>query len=110
MNKKQNVGLKVDAPSETCNDAHCPFHGGFSIHGRIFVGDVVKIGGHKSATVQWKRLAYLPKYERYQKKKSKINIHVPDCIKISVGDKVRIAETRPISKTKNFVVIEVIKE
>ena len=32
--------------------------------------------------------------------------HVPEGITLSVGDTVRIAECRPISKTKNFIVIE----
>jgi small subunit ribosomal protein S17 len=32
--------------------------------------------------------------------------HCPPCIKIKLGDKVRIAECRPLSKTISFVTIE----
>ncbi|MEN6294046.1 MAG: 30S ribosomal protein S17, partial [Methanobacterium sp.] len=39
--------------------------------------------------------------------KSKIQAHLPDCMNVNVGDSVKIAECRPLSKTKNFVVIEV---
>ncbi len=48
----------------------------------------------------------MQKYERYEKKRTKLHVHNPECIDANIGDIVRIAETRPISKTKNFVIIE----
>ncbi|MBS3167842.1 30S ribosomal protein S17 [Candidatus Woesearchaeota archaeon] len=79
---------------------------GLKLRGREFIAQVVKSGAQKSAVVQWSRIVYLPKYQRYEKRRSKIQVHNPICINAQVGDKVRIVETRPISKTKNFVIVE----
>jgi len=106
MNKTNGIGLEVTVPKEECNDKHCPFHAGFPVRGRTLICIVNKIGSNKSATVTWTRLFYIPKYQRYEKRRSKVSVHVPPCVKIVVGDKVKIVETRPVSKTKNFVVVE----
>jgi len=78
----------------------------FVTRGRTFTGKVISNKMAKTAKIQWDRRSYLYKYERYQKKKSAVMAHVPEGINISVGDTVRIAECRPISKTKNFIIIE----
>jgi small subunit ribosomal protein S17 len=49
------------------------------------------------------------KYERFEKRQSKIHAHNPPCIEAKEGDRVRIAECRPLSKTKSYVVVEVLK-
>lgn len=105
MGKKQ-IGLDVELPSQKCVDPHCAFHGTISLRGRQFVGFVKKVSGHRTVVVEWLRLFYIPKYQRYEKRKSKILVHKPDCLDINVGDKVVIVETRPISKTKNFCAIK----
>jgi small subunit ribosomal protein S17 len=105
-NEQKNIGLDIKAPATTCDDRHCPFHGGLKLRGRDFVGTVTKAGAQKTVVVQWERLFSLPKYQRFEKRKSKIAAHNPACIAAKVGDKVRIIETRPISKTKTFVVVE----
>jgi len=91
---------------ENCNDKHCPIHSGFKTHGRILTGKVIKLGSTKTVQIEMPRLSYLPKYERYEKKRIRLHIHNPPCIKISLGDLVKVRECRPISKTKNFVVIK----
>ena len=50
---------------------------------------------------------YINKFERYEKRKSKIKAHKPDCLDVKVGDSVKIAECRQLSKTKHFVLVEV---
>lgn len=52
------------------------------------------------------RLQYIPKYERYERRRSRIAAHRPQCIEVKSGNRVRIAECRKISKTKSFVVLE----
>ncbi len=107
---KKNIGVGVkNKPAKTCNDPNCPFHGTISLHGKIFTGKVVSDKMHKSITVSWERRIKITKYERFAKRYSKIKVHNPECIDARVGDTVRVMETRPISKTKNFVVIEVIE-
>jgi small subunit ribosomal protein S17 len=63
----------------------------------------------KAVTVEWPFLRYLQKYQRYLKKRIHVKAHTPACITVKSGNKVRIAECRPISKTIKFVVIEVLK-
>jgi len=89
-----------------CNDPKCPFHGQLSVRGRILEGVVVSDKMMKTVTVKIERLHYVPKYERYERRTSKIHAHNPPCINARVGDRVRIGECRRLSKTKSFVVIE----
>ena len=78
--------------------------------GRTFKGTVVSSKAQKTVTVQWMRRVYVRKYERYQIKRSKVKAHNPPEMGAKEGDNVVIKECRPLSKTKNFVVIEVIKK
>lgn len=107
--KKQKVEKTMEEHKIECNDKNCPIHGEISIRGREFVGEVIKLNAQKTGVVSWGRLHFIPKYDRYEKRRSKLSVHVPACMNIALGDTVRIAECRPISKTKNFVVIERIK-
>jgi small subunit ribosomal protein S17 len=108
---KKNIGIAVKSiPKEKCDDINCPFHGTISTHGRIFSGMVTSDKMRRTVSVSWERRVKVPKFERYAKKYSKVKAHNPDCINAKIGDKVRIIETRPISKTKNFVVIEIIEK
>ncbi len=95
-----------------CNDRLCPIHGDnkLKMRGRTFEGIIIKkLPGR--VTIQFERMLKLPKYERYEKRKTKIHARVPDCMKddFSVGDLIQIAETRPISKTIHCVVSKVVK-
>ena len=103
---KTSIGLQTKVPSTSCNDKKCPFHGSLSVHGNIFTGTVVSAKRHNTITVEWSRRHQLPKYERYEKRNTKISVHNPECIAAKEGDMVRIINCRPLSKTKNFVVIE----
>ena len=103
----RNIGIKVIPPKKVCeNDIHCPFHGNQPLRGRMFTGTVIRSKVPKSILVEWTWKRKVPKYERYEKRRAKILAHCPTCINVEVGDTVKIMETRKISKTKNFVVIE----
>lgn len=109
MAKKEEVkktGLDVKAPKNSCDDPKCPFHGSISLRGKSFIGTVVKAKMQKSVVVQWERRRYVPKYERYEKRRTKVKAHNPPCINAQEGDRVRIHETRPISKTVHFTIIQ----
>lgn len=82
----------------------------YLVKGNVFRGIVIRQKSPKTAVVEREIVSYVPKYERYAKKKSKLAVHVPDDIKVSVGDDVKIGETRKISKTKNFIIMEVMKK
>jgi len=92
-----------------CGDKNCPFHGFLKIRNFTLEGVVVSDKMDKTVIVQRDYLHYVPKYKRYERRRSRIPAHNPPCINAKVGDKVRIAECRPISKTVAFVVIEVLE-
>jgi small subunit ribosomal protein S17 len=101
------VGIDVQEPKEKCDDPNCPFHGTLPVRGQILDGIVTSNKAERTITVERSFYKFIRKYERYEKRKSKITAHKPDCIQVNVGDVVKIAECRPLSKTKNFVVLEV---
>ena len=105
----RDIGLDVKPPENTCDDPNCPFHGTLPVRGKVLEGIVVSDRMPKTVIVRRDYLHYIPKYERYERRHSRIPAHNPPCINAKVGDKVRIAECRPLSKTKHFVVIEVMK-
>ena len=71
---------------EKCNDAHCPVHGSLSLRGRSFTGTVLSTKMQRTAIVQWEFKRTIPKFERYEKRKSKVKVHNPDCLNIKKGD------------------------
>jgi len=77
-------------------------------HGRIFVGTVIEAKMQKTATVEWPRTRYIQKYERTATERSRVKAHNPDSISAKKGDIVKIQECRPLSKTKKFIIIEVL--
>ena len=82
MKKQKTIGVEVEFPKEKCDDKNCPFHGTLKLHGKIFRGKVISAKKHKTITIEWERLFHIPKYERYEKRKTKIKAHVPPCIKV----------------------------
>jgi len=62
----------------------------------------------KSIVVSVERKVKHPKYGKFVKKTSKFVAHdeTNDC---NIGDTVRIMETRPLSKSKNWRLVEVIE-
>jgi small subunit ribosomal protein S17 len=60
----------------------------------------------KTVIVKRDYLHYVPRVMRYERRHSRIASHNPPCIDVEEGDRVRIAECRPVSKTVSFVVVE----
>lgn len=92
-------------PRESCGDAKCPFHGIIQVKKELAEGVVVKRDLNRSATIEWHRSLYIPKYERYAFRRSRLRVHNPACVDAQIGDKVVAARTRPLSKTKHHVLI-----
>jgi small subunit ribosomal protein S17 len=76
--------------------------------GRKFIGMVTSDKMHKTVTVEWERKKFVKKYERYERRKSSVKAHNPENINARQGEQVLIMETRPLSKTKHFIVIDVL--
>ena len=100
------IGLNVDEPEETCSDENCPFHGTLSVRGQTLEGEVASTDMDKTVIVEREYDVPVPKYDRYMKRRSRVPAHAPECLGLEVGDTVRIAETRPLTKTKSHVDVE----
>ncbi|MFD1565006.1 30S ribosomal protein S17 [Haloarchaeobius amylolyticus] len=110
------IGLDVETPPEPENPEEydyekCPFYGDLAVRGQILEGTVVSTDMDKTVVVEREYDVAVPKYDRQMKRRSRIPAHVPGVLEpLSVGDTVKIAETRPLSKTKSHVVVEVTEE
>ncbi|MFH0829624.1 MAG: 30S ribosomal protein S17 [Candidatus Aenigmatarchaeota archaeon] len=104
--KEKNIGFSSVRPQETCTDSKCPWHGSLPVRGRMIIGTVMAVRAPMTATVEWNYTRWLPKFERFERRHSHIVAYSPTCIGAKEGDTVKIAECRPLSKTKSFVIIE----
>jgi len=102
------TGLNVTEPETTCaEDENCPFHGTLGVRGQTLEGTVASTDMTKTVVVEREYDVYVPKYDRYMKRRSRVSAHHPPCLDVEEGEQVRIAETRPLSKTKSHVVVEI---
>ncbi len=74
-----------------------------------FIGAVLSNKMHKTIIVKVTFSAKHPKYGRIIRKLNKFKVHDEKNI-ANAGDRVRIRETRPLSKDKRFRLLEVIKK
>jgi len=72
------------------------------------VGIVISNKMDKTIVVEVERLTKHPLYGKTIKRHSKFKAHDPDN-KAEVGNKVKIAQVRPLSKDKRWRLIEIIK-
>jgi len=108
--KEQEKTKQKEKTSESCGDRNCHVHGNLKARGRTFEGIVIK-KFHKRVVIEFERMIYVKKYERYKKSKTKIHARLPVCMEkeINIGDLIKVQECRPLSKIIHFVVIGKIK-
>jgi len=75
---------------------------------RIKVGRVISSKADKTVTVKLERQVKHPLYGKYIKRSTKVHAHDEEN-SCAEGDLVKISECRPISKTKNWRVIEIME-
>ncbi|MCB0617785.1 MAG: 30S ribosomal protein S17 [Saprospiraceae bacterium] len=73
------------------------------------IGMVVSTSMDKTISVQVQRRLQHPIYGKFVKKSNKFMAH-DENNECQVGDKVRIMETRPLSKNKRWRLVEVIEK
>ena len=101
----RDPGLGFPLPDKECDDRNCPYHGHLKVRGILIEGTIVSRKMHKAGVLLREYLHYDKKYQRYERRRSKISVYIPPCIPVREGDKVVVGETRPISKTVSFVVV-----
>lgn len=73
------------------------------------VGIVASDKMQKTVVVRVDRLVKHPTYKRYVKRRAKFMAH-NEIEGVSIGDQVRIVETRPLSAHKRWRVVEVLRK
>ena len=73
------------------------------------VGIVISDKNDKTITVKVETYRKQPLYNKRVKSSKKYTAH-DELNKAKVGDKVRIVETRPLSKTKRYELVEIVEE
>ena len=73
-------------------------------NGVVLSGVVAKAAMQKTIVVSVNRFVKHPKYQKYQNLTKKYKVHDENGV-AKVGDKVKIRETKPISKDKHFTLV-----
>ena len=76
---------------------------------KVRTGVVVSISGDKSITVKIDYRKHHPKYGKMITMSKKLHAHDEEQV-AKVGDTVKVMETRPLSKTKRWRLVEVVEE
>jgi small subunit ribosomal protein S17 len=75
---------------------------------RIRVGEVTSNKPDKTASVRVDRLVKHATYGRTVRRSMTLHVHDPEN-QLQMGDMVRVAETRPLSKTKRWRLLEIVR-
>ena len=104
----RDIGVDVKPPQgDWDGDENCPFYGTLRLRGQVLEGTVASLGMQKTIVIERNNVRYMKKYERYEKRTSALSAHLPTCIgNVEIGDRVKVMECRPLSKTVSFCVIE----
>ncbi len=97
---------KKDKEKTKCKDKKCPIHGNVELRGYKFKATVVSSRMKNSAVVERPFVQKVPKFERYERRKTRISVHNPECINAHEGDEVFVQACKPLSKTKSFAIVE----
>ena len=76
---------------------------------RVLTGKVVSSSRDKTIAVLIERKVRHPIYKKYIKRSTKVHAH-DEKNECRLGDVVRVSESKPFSKTKNWSLIEVIEK
>jgi len=101
----RDVGIDVPMPEKPCTDPKCPFHGRLSVRGQSLEGIVVSTRMQNTVVIERQYLRFIRKYQRYEKRTRRMNVHAPPCLGLQVGHRVLAMECRPLGKTVHFVAI-----
>lgn len=77
-------------------------------HRRTQLGVVETDGRDKTIKVRIDRIVQHPKYGKYQRRRGSLHVH-DEKNEARVGDQVEIAACRPLSKTKSWRLVRVIR-
>ena len=76
---------------------------------RVLTGKVVSNSRDKTIAVLVERKVRHPIYKKYIKRSTKVHAH-DEKNECGLGDVVRVSESKPFSKTKNWALVEVVEK
>ncbi|XBC41715.1 MAG: 30S ribosomal protein S17 [Buchnera aphidicola (Kaburagia rhusicola rhusicola)] len=76
---------------------------------RTLLGCVISNKMQKSSVVSIERIIKHPLYKKFIKRTTKLHIH-DEKNECSLGDVVEVCECRPISKTKSWTLVRIVKK
>ena len=76
---------------------------------RVLTGKVVSNSRDKTIAVLVERKVRHPIYKKYIKRSTKVHAH-DEKNECGLGDLVRVSESKPFSKTKNWALVEVVEK
>jgi small subunit ribosomal protein S17 len=75
---------------------------------KVRTGTVISLSGDKTITVQIEYRKHHPKYGKMMTIHKKLHCH-DEKNEAGLGDTVRVMETRPLSKTKRWRLVEIVE-
>lgn len=75
---------------------------------KIFTGKVIGVKQQKTATVSVERVKVHPIYKKRFTRSTKYQVH--DEVGVKIGDQVKFADCKPVSKSKKWKVLEIVVE
>ncbi|MBQ9317850.1 MAG: 30S ribosomal protein S17 [Atopobiaceae bacterium] len=75
---------------------------------KVRTGTVISLAGDKTITVQIEYRKHHPKYGKMMTIHKKLHCH-DEKNEAGLGDTVRVMETRPLSKTKRWRLVEIVE-
>tara|TARA_Y100000746_G_C15451199_1_gene427208 strand:+ start:544 stop:813 length:270 start_codon:yes stop_codon:yes gene_type:complete len=76
---------------------------------RVLTGKVVSNSRDKTIAVLVERKVRHPIYKKYIKRSTKVHAH-DEKNECGLGDVVKVSESKPFSKTKNWALVEVVEK
>ncbi|MFQ5848129.1 MAG: 30S ribosomal protein S17 [Candidatus Methylomirabilales bacterium] len=76
---------------------------------KVFVGTVVSDRMQKTVVVSVQRFLRHPEYNKLVRRRTQVKAHDEEQ-QCRVGDKVRIMETRPLSRDKRWRIVEIVQK
>ncbi len=76
---------------------------------KVRQGQVTSLAGEKTITVTINERIPHPKYKKMMNRSKKLHVH-DEKGEAALGDTVRVMETRPLSKTKRWRLVDVVEK
>ena len=95
--------------ADTTNTPAAPAGGGKTTGKRVMLGTVTRDKTSKTRRVEVQRLVRHPKYGKFVKRRTVCYVH-DEKNESHLGDTVEIVESRPLSKTKRWALVRIVKK